>query len=155
MPGGRSCDATWGRMVLRLATSSLAGGGMQLATAGRVLRGSTDELVEVLIEGSAAWALHDDIEVLAQARTSDVVQLLPASDVYTIGTRPRHALVDIHLEDRVFREAGWISPVVLIDGQVAGVWSHRLERERVNVDVESFRPLASSFTDHIASEVDR
>jgi hypothetical protein len=129
--------------------------GMQPATAGRVLRASADELVEVSVEGSPEWALRDDVEALAGTRTSDTVQLLPAFDVYTIGTRPRHALVDKQFEDRVFREAGWISPVVLIDGRVAGVWSHQLERKHVAVEVELFRPPTSSVTDRVATEVDR
>jgi len=38
---------------------------------------------------------------------------------------------------------------------VAGVWSHQVERERLGVIVELFRPLASSLMDRLAGEVDR
>jgi hypothetical protein len=39
-----------------------------------------------------------------------------AFDLSLAGTRPRESLVEMRFEERVFRKAGWISPVVLVDG---------------------------------------
>ena len=38
----------------------------------------------------------------------------------------------------VYRNQGWISPVVLIDGKIAGVWSYKLSRQTMDVAIELF-----------------
>jgi hypothetical protein len=46
--------------------------------------------------------------------------------------------------------------VVLVNGRVAGVWTHRIERERVAVEIELFeKRLSAAQRNRIASEVDR
>lgn len=98
--------------------------GMQPAPAGRILRASADELVEVDVEGYRAWALAEDVAGMRAAQPRVPARLLPGFDVYVAGSRPRTSLVDERFEDRVFRKAGWVSPVVLVDGMAAGVWDH-------------------------------
>ena len=53
------------------------------------------------------------------------VHLLPVFDVYTLHYRPREAFLPPGVYDRIYRTAGWISSVVLVDGAVAGVWEHK------------------------------
>jgi winged helix DNA-binding protein len=68
---------------------------------------------------------------------------------------PRESLVDRRFEDRVFRRAGWVSPVVLVDGVAAGVWSHELHDRRVHVTVKPFEGLGARRRNGIAEEADR
>ncbi len=104
--------------------------GMQPAPAGRIIKQSADELVEVDVEGRRAWILGADLEAMRNAGGPAPVRLLPGFDIYITATRPRDSLVERRFEGRVFREAGWISPVVLIDGMAAGVWRYeRWDRE--------------------------
>jgi DNA glycosylase AlkZ-like len=58
------------------------------------------------------------------------------------GIRAKGSLVDRRFEDRVFRKAGWVSPVVLVDGMVAGVWGHERSGGRIQVTVEPFQRLS-------------
>ena len=130
--------------------------GMQPAPAGRILKESQDELQEVDVNGHRAWVLAADVADLqkAGARTPPV-RLLPAFDVYVIGSRPKESLVEKRFESRVFRQAGWVSPVVLVDGIVAGVWSHEQSAGRVNVTVEPFGKLSAAQRKEIAAEAER
>jgi len=43
---------------------------------------------------------------------------------------------------RVYRNQGWISPVILIDGAIAGVWSHKLQGKKLLVEIEPFGKLS-------------
>jgi Winged helix DNA-binding domain len=128
--------------------------GMQPAPAGRILAASADELVEVSVEGQPMWLLGEDLAGLQDASTRDSVRLLPAFDVYVIGNRPRASLVEAEFEERVFRQAGWVSPVVAVDGMAAGVWSYELERGALRVEVEPFRPLSETTKARIADEAE-
>lgn len=129
--------------------------GMQPAPAGRVLQASEDELTEVDVEGYGGFALTADLDVLQQEGGTPPVRLLPMFDPYVVGTRPRSSLVDPAFEDRVFRSAGWISPALLIDGMVAGVWSHQRRRDRLEVGVEPFERLPAATHREIEEEADR
>jgi hypothetical protein len=129
--------------------------GMQPAPAGRALKASGADLAEVSIEGQLGYLRRADLADLQRPPARLPVRLLPAFDVYTIGTRPRSAIVDREYEQRVFRQAGWISPVVLIDGMVAGVWNFTLDRGRLRADIEPFRALSPDQDADIRQEVDR
>ena len=129
--------------------------GMQPATAGRILKASADEVEEVEIEGWAGWTLIGDVAAMRKARLRSPVRLLPAFDVYVAGTRPEASLVDRRFEARVFRQAGWITPVVLIDGMVAGVWGHERRGPEVEVAVEPFGTPSAARRREVAEEADR
>ncbi|HZJ51695.1 MAG TPA: winged helix DNA-binding domain-containing protein [Actinomycetota bacterium] len=128
--------------------------GMQPAPAGRVLKASGDELAEVDIEGHRAWALTEDLPELATDHHYPAPRLLPAFDVYVASTRPRLSLVEPRFEDLVFRKAGWVSPVLLVDGMVAGVWKHERSGRRLEVTVKPFAKLRSADRNAITAEAD-
>jgi hypothetical protein len=128
--------------------------GMQPAPAGRVLKASGDQLTEVDVEGHRASALTEEIPALARARLKTPVRLLPAFDVYVVGTRPRESLVEPRFENLIFRQAGWISPVVLLDGRARGVWKHERTRNGIEVAVRAFGKLSSAHRKAIAQETE-
>ena len=64
-------------------------------------------------------------------------RLLPAFDTYLLGYADRDDFVEPEHEARVFPGGGWIHPVVLVDGSVAGTWS----LDGGEVGVEAFEPL--------------
>ena len=115
-----------------------------------------DELEEVDVDGDRRWALRKDVRAIADMpRRSGSVRLLPNFDAYVMGFRPREHLLEKRFNDRVFRKAGWISPVVLVDGRIAGVWSYERVRGRIEVSVVPFQKLSRPVRAAIAGEVDR
>jgi Winged helix DNA-binding domain len=129
--------------------------GMQPAPAGRILARSADDLVAVEVEGYRGWALAADLAAIQANPPRLPARLLGGFDVYVAGTRPRGSLVEQRFEDRVFRKAGWISPVVLVDGVVAGVWGHERSGGRVEVTVEPFQRLSGEQQRQLGEEADR
>ena len=67
------------------------------------------------------------------------MRLLPGFDQYVIAaTRHAEALMPGAFKARVHRPQGWISPVLLVGGRMAGVWRHERKGKRLLVGVEPF-----------------
>jgi hypothetical protein len=116
----------------------------------------TDELAPVSIEGTKAWMPAADVDAARAIEPSDGVQLVPGFDQWTINaTRGNPAFLDPALKDRVYRQAGWLSPVLLVRGRMAGVWRHEKQGKRLVVTVEPFAKLAAKVKKVVATEADR
>jgi hypothetical protein len=95
---------------------------------------------EVEVEGTRGWMLPGDAAEAAAAAPAGVVRLLPAFDQYVVGApRGEDAILPAALRDRVYRAQGWLSPVILHDGRIAGVWSHERRGDRLEVELAPFR----------------
>jgi Winged helix DNA-binding domain len=120
-----------------------------------LLRASADELAEVEVEGRSAWALASDLSVLAGSRRPRGVRLLPAFDQYVTGPRPREAFVPSDYIPRVYGQQGAVSPVLLVDGHAAGIWSHERRGGAIRVEVEPFQALRPKVRQALVDEVER
>lgn len=120
-----------------------------------LLRASRDELAEVEVDGKPALALEGDVAALAGSRRPRGVRLLPAFDDYVTATRPREAIVAAEHVPRVFKQQGWVSPVLLVDGRAAGIWSHTRSGGVVRAEVEPFQPLRPHVRKALKDEVER
>jgi hypothetical protein len=86
-----------------------------------------------------ALVLREDVKALQSASFSQSsVHLLPYFDVYLLAHRIKEHFLKPQFYKRVYRNQGWISPVVLINGEIAGVWSYKLSRKTLDVEVELF-----------------
>ena len=100
------------------------------AAPGRWIKALGDEVTET----GFGWMLGADVEACEAAAPSGVVRLLPAFDQYVVAApRDERACPE---PARVYRPGGWFSPVLLVDGVMAGVWA----REG---DVVTIEPLTS------------
>ncbi|MGW5684855.1 winged helix DNA-binding domain-containing protein [Nonomuraea sp. NPDC003754] len=84
------------------------------------------ELTEVDVEGTPLLALTEHLDDLAATEPSQAVHLLPGFDQYILGApRSLEPLIPAGVKSKVSRAAGWISPVVIYQGRVAGVWESK------------------------------
>jgi hypothetical protein len=112
-------------------------------------------IVDIEIEGSTGWALEEDVAAIERATEPVGVRLLPNFDAY-VNDLPRRvdALMPVQHHDRVHRVAGWVSPVVIVDGRVAGTWEIQSGKRGV-VEVVPFGRWRSGVRKELAAEVDR
>jgi uncharacterized protein YcaQ len=90
-------------------------------------------------EYDGVFVLREDVKALQSASFSQSsVHLLPYFDVYLLAHRFKEHFLKPQFYKRVYRNQGWISPVVLINGEIAGVWSYKLSRKAVEIDIELF-----------------
>ena len=62
-------------------------------------------------------------------------------DPYLLGHMNRDHLYKAVHRPRVSRISGWISAVVLVDGRVAGTWTHVAAKQVMRITVEQFWEL--------------
>ena len=103
--------------------------------------GLEQELVQVSIEGRPAEMLAGELGRLAAQEATSSVQLLPAFDPYLMGHSTREHLFEKQYSPRVSRVAGWISPVVLIDGRVEGTWTQQVKKKDLLINIEAFTKI--------------
>jgi uncharacterized protein YcaQ len=102
-----------------------------------------DELVEVHFEGRKGFILRADHDRLKSCPPDDqTLRLLPGFDPFLLGHAEKNHLVDPSRYKRVYRNQGWISPVVLCQGSVIGVWSHQLRGKHLSLRIEPFEKLS-------------
>lgn len=82
-----------------------------------------DELAPVDVDGEHAYVLAEDLDGLCAQQPTGTVRLLPGFDQYVLGPGTGAApVVPPEHRAEVSRKSGWISPVVVAGGRVAGVW---------------------------------
>jgi hypothetical protein len=116
----------------------------------RLLERLGAEVARVEVDGTAAYALADDLPGLARtggrgggagpgADGPRTVRLLPAFDQYVItATLQAERLMPGPFKDRVYRPQGWLSPVLLVGGRMEGTWRQEAKGRRLLVTIEPF-----------------
>jgi hypothetical protein len=128
------------------------------AQGGRMLAALGDEVVPVDVEGSAGWMLREHAAEAAgeASEPAQIARLLPGFDMWVIGaSRDAAALLDPAEKKRVYRNQGWISPVMLVDGRMDGVWKHERKGKRLVVTIEPFRRVPKWAREQVEGEAER
>jgi hypothetical protein len=111
-----------------------------------------DRVAAVDVDGETNYVRADDLDELAAARRTKAVRLLPGFDQWVLGPGtddPR--IVAPARRAAVSRQAGWISPVVVQGGVVAGTWELDGATARITWFMEAGKVPMSS----LAAEVTR
>lgn len=142
-------DASWREVALRFLAANGPATRDDLARwwattpaqAGKLLS-ANGEVEQVDVEGDRAWMRAADLEEVAEADPPRSVRLVPAFDQYVVGAT-RHAahLLPGDFGPRVYRNQGWLSPVLLVDGRMDGVWRHERKGRALVVEIEPFVSL--------------
>jgi uncharacterized protein YcaQ len=114
-----------------------------------------DALVPVDDGARSGWLLRSDEPALHRATLeSPHVRLLPFFDGFLLGLKDKAHLVDREHYKQVYRPQGWLAPAVLVDGRVAGVWSHERNGPAVSMRVELFRAVRPEVRKRLRDEAD-
>jgi hypothetical protein len=115
-----------------------------------------EEAVEVDVEGQRGWMLARDVPAVISAQSPNAARLLPAFDPWVVGaSRRAAALLEPTYKARVYRGQGWISPVVLVNGRMVGVWRHLRKGRRLIVQIEPFAILPAWARAQLEAEAER
>lgn len=130
--------------------------GMPTKEAAAVWTSLADRMAEVSLEGRPAFVLSEDRNALREAELQEpVVRLLPHFDVYLLAHAEKDHLVEPKYYKRVYRNQGWISPVVLLNGRIVGTWSRVESKEGLIVKTELFGKITGSERLRLKREVER
>jgi hypothetical protein len=121
----------------------------------KAIEAASLDLVAIDVEGTGGLALRSDVGVLAATKPFVGVRLLPGFDAY-VNDLPRRveALMPVDRHEAVHRVAGWVSPVVIVDGRVAGTWE-LVSGKRGGITVQPFGRWRGGTRAELAAEADR
>jgi hypothetical protein len=113
------------------------------------------DVTTIDVEGTKGLALAEDVDALAATKPFVGVRLLPGFDAY-VNDLPRRvdALLPVDRHDDVHRVAGWVSPVVIVDGRVAGTWE-LASGKRGRLEVTPFASWRGGVKKELAAEANR
>ncbi|MCI0696874.1 winged helix DNA-binding domain-containing protein [candidate division KSB1 bacterium] len=127
--------------------------GMPMPEARAVWQSLEKELVEVNIEDKKMWLLREDFRRLANSDLDgQILRFLPHFDPYLLGHADKNHLVDADYYKRVYRNQGWISPVVLLNGRVVGTWSYTRRGKQLSLEIEPFEKFSKTIHAGIEEE---
>jgi uncharacterized protein YcaQ len=115
-----------------------------------------DEMTEVSVEGEANRCLRKSLPQLKDDGFSrPVLRLLPHFDPYLLAHASKDHLVGEKHFKRIYRASAWISPVVLLNGRVAGIWSSSIDSKSLAIKVELFEKLSAVARTQLHEEATR
>lgn len=119
--------------------------GLPMSEAKDVLISQQAELVEVDGEDMKRFILREDYDELLDSKIDEqTLRLLAHFDAYLLGHADKNHLVDASNYKRVYRNQGWISPVILLDGTVVGTWSYQRRGKNWLLKIEPFEKFSKS-----------
>lgn len=116
--------------------------GISPKQAGRIWKDVHDKYVEAGFEGRTGWLHHEDVPRLDMAKGSTGVRFLPPHDPY-LQLRDRETIVsDKRFQRQIWKLQG--NPgVLLVDGNVVGVWHPKKKGSLFEIKVELFEEISS------------
>jgi hypothetical protein len=125
--------------------------GLAAADAGMARESVAHELEAITIDGQTYWQAAGT--PVARARPG--CHLLPAYDEYTVAYQDRGAVLSNEVAARADSGHGIFHPALVIDGQVAGTWSRKLQDESVAITCRPFARLDRRQSQAVAAAAQR
>lgn len=127
--------------------------GMRVGDAQEVWASLGPAIVPVDMEGRKAGLLRRDLQELrSSAFEESPPRLLPYFDSFLLGSLEKEHLVETQHKTKVFRNQGWISPVLLLGGRIHGTWTHARGGKGLHVRVLPFTRLSREVPSEIQKE---
>jgi hypothetical protein len=114
--------------------------GVSPVAARRLLHGVQDELIPVNVEGWLAWMHSGDLKALHEAPAAAAARLLPPLDPFTGICAWKLVMMRDETRPDVWRAAAH-KAVMVLRGEIVGVWGLRICRDRITVFLRPFDGL--------------
>ena len=111
--------------------------GLSAGDAGNALEMVKSNLVSEK-EGKKTYWLTNSFSI--PKTTNYSLNLLPAFDEFIISYKDRSASLSLVNNKKVVSENGIFRPVIVMNGQVTGLWKRTIKKEKVMVETDFFRP---------------
>ena len=142
-PATVQCMAWWANLVMGDARDAIDAAGPALEEI------EIDGTTFVVAAGSAQLSATEVDAILAEPL------LLPSFDEYLLGYRSREAVITAdHLDLVVPGRNGMFKPIIVVDGEVVGIWSRRSTSKKVTVTLQPFEEIPVVARDGLARRVD-
>jgi hypothetical protein len=126
---------------------------LSAAQAGRLL---SELAVEVDVDGLRAYMLEEHVDEARAAEPERSVRLVPAFDPYVAGApRAGHGIFPVERRAEIYRQAGWLTPAILVDGVIAGLYRQERKGSRLEIAVQPFGRFPKWMAAAVEAEAER
>jgi hypothetical protein len=115
--------------------------GLRVADARAGLEMAKTQLDQKTIDGQTYWLPQNDS---IPKDPSPTAYLLPAFDEYFLGYRARNAILDSKHDKQAVSSNGVVRPIIVIDGQIVGIWKRVLKKGSVIITPGPFNLLTAA-----------
>ena len=114
--------------------------GVSPAQALKLIKELGSEVVPVDVGEERMWMLASDVDEMASSpKLKRSLRLLPAFDQFVVSvSRRADRIMPGPFKAKIYRKSAWLSPVVLVNGRMDGIWKHEKKGSRLIVVIESF-----------------
>jgi uncharacterized protein YcaQ len=115
-----------------------------------------DEIREIKVEDSNKYLLRKDFSDLRNSHfDKNIINLLPNFDVYLLAHTDKNHFIKTKHYKKVFRNAGWISSVILLNGAIIGTWSVKNNSKESTLSLDIFEKISAKTKKQIEEEAER
>ena len=123
--------------------------GLTLTDARKGLEMNKSNLISVIVESETYW-FSDSYSNNTKNQT---VHLLPAFDELLISYRDRSTTIDNSINKKAIFNNGIFRPIVVVKGQVSGIWRRLNQKNKVTIEVSLFQSQSKLTLEYIENEV--
>ena len=100
-------------------------------------------LASLTVDNTTYWLAEDTLDI--RVPDASGVHLLPGFDEYFIGYTDRSALIAPEDQPKIVPGGnGMFYPMLVVDGQIRGVWKREVKKQALNLSAQPFAPLDST-----------
>lgn len=111
--------------------------GLPVADARKALEMNKSDLFSETIGNDTYWFAEP---VSIPASLTNSVYLLPAFDEYLISYKNRSAAITIDHHKKAISNNGIFRPVIVVNGQISGLWKRTIKKDKIWIEPDHFRP---------------
>jgi len=126
--------------------------GLKTTVARKALGLVKEEFQQETIAGQACWGSPRET---VSAVPSPTIHLLPAFDEYYLGYQDRRAVLDPRYDKTMVSSNGVFRPIIVLDGQVVGIWKRTLKKSSVTITANPFAPLTKRASQALLAAAER
>lgn len=111
----------------------------------------SDSLTKVNVDGQETYILTEHAESLAKTKPAKSVRLLGAFDQYILGPGTKdHTILPPEHRAKVSKAAGWISPILVVNGKINGTWDFDDNQVTLTLFPGAAKPAAKALDAELA-----
>jgi len=111
--------------------------GLPVADARKALEMNKANLISETIGTDTYW-FADSVNL--PSSPPDSVYLLPAFDEYLISYKNRSSAITLEDHTKAISNNGIFRPVIVVNGQISGLWKRTIKKDTVLIELDHFRP---------------
>ena len=115
--------------------------GLPISLSRQALESIKSKLVSATVENQTFW-FSDSLSIPEPDRNT--VFLLPAYDEFTISYRDRTASLPFEMHRKAISSNGIFRPIVVINGEVGGLWRKSTQKDKTRLEVNLFQPVSNA-----------